>query len=193
MPGKLLAGLGNPGTQYLRTRHNAGFMVVDRLAQLLCTSVTQKAFNGLYGKTDSWGERLHLLKPQTYMNLSGQSVAAALRYHKLTLDDLIVIHDDLDIPFGRIKVKKGGGHGGHNGLRSLLKELGSGEFVRIRVGIDRKTSGDTSDYVLSPFAKDEFARVPELLDQIVEALHLLVTEGFAKTMSLYNNRDLLSG
>jgi len=192
---RLAALLGNPGPEYERTRHNIGFMLADLAASRLAPGERWRDWKGLglYVAFEMGGENCFLLKPQTYMNLSGQSVAAALRYHKLTLDDLIVIHDDLDIPFGRIKVKKGGGHGGHNGLRSLLKELGSGEFVRIRVGIDRKTAGDTADYVLSPFTNDEFARVPELLDQIVEALHLLVTEGFAKTMSLYNNRDLLSG
>jgi PTH1 family peptidyl-tRNA hydrolase len=192
MSGKLLAGLGNPGAKYLWTRHNAGFMVLDRLAQQAGASITKKAFSGLYGETSCWGNRLHLLKPQTFMNLSGQSVSSALRYHKLTVDDLIVIHDDLDIPFGQIKIKKGGGHGGHNGLRSLLQELGSGEFTRIRIGIDRSRSGDPADYVLSPFSKNEMTSLSDLLNKIVDSIEMLVSEGLPKTMSLYNNKDLLA-
>ena len=193
MPGKLLAGLGNPGTNYLRTRHNVGFMVLDQLARQVGASLTKKAFNGLCGEAACWDERLHLIKPQTFMNLSGQSVAAALRYHKLTLEDLIVIHDDLDIPFGRIQVKKGGGHGGHNGLRSLLQHLGSGDFVRIRIGINRPEHGDSADYVLSPFSKQEMSQLPELLDRVIDCIHLTVSEGVPKAMSLYNKHDLLSG
>src|SRR6202007_1523719 len=127
--------LGNPGSKYQWTRHNAGFMVLDRFAQLAGISVTKKNFSGLYGEGTFRGERLLLLKPQTFMNLSGRSVAEALRFHKLSLQDLIVIHDDLDIPFGRVKLKEGGGHAGHNGLRSLMQELGNGQFVRLRVGI----------------------------------------------------------
>lgn len=192
MSGKLLAGLGNPGAKYLWTRHNAGFMVLDRLAHHTGAAITRKAFSGLYGETSCHGERLHLLKPQTYMNLSGRSVSAALRYHKLTLDDLIVIHDDLDIPFGQIKLKIGGGHGGHNGLRSLLQELGSGEFTRIRVGIDRPGFGDPADYVLSPFSKNEMANLSDLLDRIVDSVEMLVSEGLPKAMSIYNNKDLLA-
>lgn len=192
MSGKLLAGLGNPGTKYIWTRHNAGFMVLDRLAHHAGVTIAKKAFSGLYSETSYWGERLHLLKPQTFMNLSGRSVSPALHYHKLSLDDLIVIHDDLDIPFGQIKLKIGGGHGGHNGLRSLLQELGSGEFTRIRVGIDRSKFGDSADYVLSPFSKNEMAVLSDLLDRIVDSIEMLITEGLPKAMSIYNNKDLLA-
>jgi PTH1 family peptidyl-tRNA hydrolase len=192
MSGKLLAGLGNPGTKYLWTRHNAGFMVLDRLASDAGISVNKKSFSGLYGDTTCWGERLHLLKPQTFMNLSGRSVFPALQYHKLTLDDLIVIYDDLDIPFGQIKLKKGGGHGGHNGLRSLIQELGSADFIRVRVGIDRPKFGDPADYVLSPFSKNEMASLSPLLDRIIESIEMLVSEGLPKAMSIYNNKDFLT-
>lgn len=192
MSEKLLAGLGNPGAKYIWTRHNAGFMVLDRLAHHAGATITKKTFSGLYGETTYRGERLHLLKPQTFMNLSGRSVSPALHFHKLTLDDLIVIHDDLDIPFGQIKLKKGGGHGGHNGLRSLLQELGSGEFTRIRVGIDRSKFGDCADYVLSPFSKDEMTVLSTLLDRIVDCIEMLIAEGLPKTMSIYNSKDLLT-
>jgi PTH1 family peptidyl-tRNA hydrolase len=192
MAAKLIVGLGNPGTKYTWTRHNVGFMVLDRLAHHEGASLAKKSFAGLYGDVACWGERLHLLKPQTFMNLSGQSVSPALNFHKIHLDDLIVVHDDIDIPFGQIRVKKGGGHGGHNGLRSLMKELGSGEFVRIRVGVGRPPFGDSADYVLSPFSKDEMSQLSELLDHVVDCLHLVVTEGVAKAMTNTNNRTLIS-
>jgi PTH1 family peptidyl-tRNA hydrolase len=191
MPTKLIAGLGNPGPKYLWTRHNAGFMVLDRFSHLAGIPLTRKNFSGLYGEGDLRGERLLLLKPQTFMNLSGRSVAAALRFHKLSLQDMIVIHDDLDIPFGCIKLKEGGGHAGHNGLRSLTQELGSGDFIRLRIGIGRPSHGDMADYVLTNFAPEEMAGLPRLLDGVVDALELLIAEGVAKAMSLYNNKDLL--
>jgi peptidyl-tRNA hydrolase, PTH1 family len=190
MAAKLIAGLGNPGSRYQWTRHNAGFMVLDRLSHLAGIPVTKKVFSGLCGEGIWQGERLLLLKPLTYMNLSGRSVAETVRFHKLSLEDVIVIHDDLDLPFGRVKLKKGGGHGGHNGLRSLLSELGSGDFTRIRIGIDRPSRGDVVDYVLTSFSGEESGRLPQLLDGAVDVLASLLGEGLAKTMTLFNNRDL---
>jgi PTH1 family peptidyl-tRNA hydrolase len=191
MPTKLIAGLGNPGPKYLWTRHNAGFMVLDRFSHLAGIPLSRKNFSGLYGEGDLRGDRLLLLKPQTFMNLSGRSVAAALRFHKLSLQDMIVIHDDLDIPFGCIKIKEGGGHAGHNGLRSLAQELGSGDFIRLRIGIGRPSHGDMADYVLNNFTPEEMAGLPRLLDGVVDALELVIAEGAPKAMSLYHNKDLL--
>jgi len=188
---KLIVGLGNPGPKYQWTRHNAGFMVLDRLSHLAGLTVTRKNFSGLCGEGSWQGDRLILLKPQTFMNLSGRSVAEALRFHKLTVEDLIVIHDDLDIPFGRVKLKAGGGHAGHNGLRSLSQELGSGAFLRVRMGIGRPLHGDVVNYVLSNFSPEEMIGLPRLLDGIVDLLEMLITEGLPKTMSLYNNKELL--
>ncbi|HZV81565.1 MAG TPA: aminoacyl-tRNA hydrolase [Geobacteraceae bacterium] len=192
MATKLIVGLGNPGPKYLWTRHNAGFIVLDRFAHLAGIPATKKNFAGLYGEGNWQGNRLLLLKPQTFMNLSGRSVAEALRFHKLSPADLIVIHDDLDIPFGQIKLKDGGGHGGHNGLRSLHQELGTGNYPRLRVGIGRPARGDMADYVLSNFAKDEMTALPQLVDGIVDGLEMFISEGLPKTMSLYNNKDLLA-
>jgi len=189
---KLIVGLGNPGPKYQRTRHNAGFLVLDRLAQRAAIPVTRKSFAGLAGEGEYRGQRLLLLKPQTFMNLSGRSVAEALRFHKLSPDDLIVIHDDLDIPFGRIKLKAGGGHGGHNGLRSLLQELGGGAFTRVRLGIGRPLHGDAADYVLTGFSAAEQAELPQVVDGAVAALEMLLAEGLPKAMSLCNNRDFLA-
>jgi peptidyl-tRNA hydrolase, PTH1 family len=192
MPAKLIVGLGNPGSKYLWTRHNAGFMVLDELARRAGIPVTRKTFSGLYGEGAYRGERLLLLKPQTFMNLSGRSVNPALHFHRLSLQDLIVIHDDIDIPFGRIKLKEGGGHAGHNGLRSLMQELGGGQFARIRVGVGRPLHGDAADYVLSPFVRDEQALLPRILEGAVDFLELLLAEGLPKAMSLCNNKDFLA-
>lgn len=192
MATKLIVGLGNPGPKYSWTRHNAGFIVLDRFSHLAGVPITRKSFAGLYGEGNWQGNKLLLLKPQTFMNLSGRSVAEALRFHKLTPADIIVIHDDLDIPFGQIKLKEGGGHGGHNGLRSLHQELGTGDYLRLRFGIGRPARGDMADYVLTNFSKEEMSGLPQLVDGIVAAMEMLLTEGLAKTMSLYNNKDLLS-
>ena len=191
MTTKLIVGLGNPGPKYSWTRHNAGFIVLDRFAALAGIPVTKKSFAGLYGEGDFKGNRLLLLKPQTYMNLSGRSVAAALGFHKLETSDLLVIHDELDIPFGQVKLKDGGGHGGHNGLRSLHQELGNGNYSRLRIGISKPLHGDMADYVLTNFNKNELAALPQLVDGAVDALELFLSEGLPKTMSLYNNKNLL--
>lgn len=191
MSTKLIVGLGNPGPKYLWTRHNAGFIVLDRFAHLAGIAVSKKSFSGLYGEGDFKGQRILLLKPQTFMNLSGRSVADALRFHKLEPADLLIIHDELDIPFGQIKFKENGGHGGHNGLRSLHQLLGGGNYPRLRVGIGRPLHGDMADYVLTNFAKEEMATLPHVIDGIVDGLEMFITEGLPKTMSLYNNKILL--
>ena len=125
--------------------------------------------------------------------MSGRSVAPALRYYKLTPADLIIIHDELDIPFGQVKIKEGGGHGGHHGLRSLMEELGTGDFLRIRVGIGRPPKGDPVKYVLGNFSKDEAPLLPRVTDGLCGLLALLLREGVPKTMSLYNRKDLTLG
>ena len=191
MAAKLIVGLGNPGPKYLWTRHNAGFIVLDRFAGLAGIQMVRKSFGGLYAEGDFRGNRLLLLKPQAYMNLSGRSVAEALRFHKLEPADIIVIHDELDIPFGKIKFKADGGHGGHNGLRSLHQELGCGGYSRLRIGIGRPAHGNMADYVLTNFDKDEMTALPKLVDGVVYALEMLIAEGLPKTMSLYNNRILI--
>ena len=191
MSTKLIVGLGNPGPKYLWTRHNAGFIVLDRFAHLAGISVSKKSFSGLYGEGNFKGERILLLKPQTFMNLSGRSVAEALRFHKLDPADLLIIHDELDIPFGQMKFKENGGHGGHNGLRSLHQLLGGGNYPRLRVGIGRPLHGDMADYVLTNFAKDEMTALPQVIDGIVDGLETFITEGLPKAMSLYNNKNML--
>jgi len=192
MSTKLIVGLGNPGSKYLWTRHNAGFMVLDELSRRGGIPVTRKTFSGLYGEGTYLGERLLLLKPQTFMNLSGRSVNPALHFHRLSLPDLIVLHDDLDIPFGQVKLKEGGGHAGHNGLRSLMQELGGGQFTRVRIGVGRPQHGEPADYVLSPFSREEQVQLPHLLGKVADVVELLLLEGLSKAMSIYNNKNLLA-
>jgi PTH1 family peptidyl-tRNA hydrolase len=187
----LLVGLGNPGPQYLWTRHNAGFMVLDRFAASHGTTVSRKNFAGLTGEVAADGNRLLLLKPQTFMNLSGRSVAAAARFHKVPPERIVVAHDDLDLPYGTIRLKEGGGHGGHNGLRSMVQELGSASFLRLRVGIDRSPHPDVAGYVLQSFSPVEMEGLADVLDGAIGALETLLREGIGKAMSLYNNRTFI--
>jgi len=189
---KLVVGLGNPGSRYQWTRHNAGFMVLDRLSHLAGIPVTKKGSSGLTGEGFWFGHRLILLKPQTFMNLSGRSVAEMARFYKISSEEIIVVHDDLDIPFGQVRLKKGGGHGGHNGLRSIFSDIGTGDFLRLRIGIGRPARGDVVDYVLHPFSANEMQDLAVVLDGAVDTLESLLSDGLEKTMSLFNNRDYLN-
>ena len=190
----ILAGLGNPGSKYQWTRHNAGFLFLDRLAHLEGLSIVRKQFSGLTSEWERKGKRLVLLKPQTYMNLSGRAVMQALQFYKLTPEQLIVIHDEIDLPLGVARLKQGGGHGGQNGLRSIMELLGRGDFLRLRLGIGRSPQhSDVTGHVLgnfSPIEMDGFARV---LDGALEMLETALDEGVPKAMSLYNNRNYLEG
>ena len=185
---KLIVGLGNPGSRYQWTRHNAGFMVLDRLAELIRASVDRVKFNGLYGEGNWLGERLVLLKPQAFMNLSGRAVTDAARFFKVPTADIIVIHDDLDLPFGQLRLKEGGGHGGHNGLRSIIAELGSADFLRIRIGIGRPDKGSAEKYVLTPFSPEETGFFPHVAEGACEAMEMLLREGLPKAMSIFHAR-----
>ena len=189
----IVAGLGNPGPTYQWTRHNAGFLFLDRLAHLKDISISKKAFSGFSGEWSFAGNRLILLKPQTFMNLSGKSVMQALQFHKLPLSSLIVIHDELDLPFGSVRLKNGGGHGGHNGLRSIMENLGKGDFTRLRIGIGKSPHGDTTDHVLGRIPPEQMEVLPRILDGGIEMLEVMLEEGLPKSMSLYNNKNFLEG
>jgi peptidyl-tRNA hydrolase, PTH1 family len=189
---KLIVGLGNPGSRYQWTRHNAGFMVLDRLSHLAGIPVARKGSSSLSGEGFWHGSRLLLLKPQTFMNLSGRSVTEVARFHKIPCEEIIVVHDDIDIPFGNVRLKKGGGHGGHNGLRSILSDFGTGDFLRLRIGIGRPVRGDVVDYVLQPFSSKEMQDLASVLDGAIDTLESLFTDGLEKTMSLFNNRNYLA-
>ncbi|MBX2800453.1 MAG: aminoacyl-tRNA hydrolase [Myxococcales bacterium] len=184
----LVLGLGNPGSRYVRTRHNAGFLVVDRLAERQGTSCTKRQFASLVETVRLGHESAVLAKPQTYMNRSGQAAASLRGYYKVADEDVVVIHDDVDLPFGDIRVKRGGGHGGHNGLRDLKARIGS-DFVRIRFGVGRPPAGwDTADYVLASWADAESDQLPELVDRAADAVELVVVEGPIAAMNQVNDR-----
>lgn len=189
----VIVGLGNPGPKYQWTRHNAGFLFLDRLAHLENVSITRKSFSGLAGELARKDDRLVLLKPQTFMNLSGRSVMQALQFYKLPLSQLIVVHDELDIPFGTVRFKQGGGHGGHNGLRSIKEQLGKDDFLRLRIGIGRPPHGDTTNYVLGTIPPEQMEVLPRVLDGALDMLEMMLDEGLPKAMSLFNNRNYLEG
>lgn len=189
----IIAGLGNPGPAYQWTRHNAGFLFLDRLAHLESFSISKKAFSALSGEVNLCGHRLILLKPQTFMNLSGKSVMQALQFHKLPLSQLIVVHDELDLSFGSARFKNGGGHGGHNGLRSIIENMGSGDFIRLRIGIGKSPHGDTTGHVLGKIPPEQMEVFSRVLDGGIEMLEVMLKEGLAKSMSLFNNKNFLEG
>jgi len=182
----LVAGLGNPGRQYERTRHNVGWLVVDELARRHEGSFRSK-FSGQLAETRLDDLRLALLKPETYMNESGRSLGAAARFFKVDPDALLVVHDDVDLEPGRLQARLGGGLAGHNGLRSIAQALGSKDFLRLRIGVGRPGRGDrrsVSDYVLAPFDVEE--DVEDLVSRSADAVELMAREGLEQTQARYN-------
>ncbi len=189
----LIAGLGNPGSKYQWTRHNAGFLFLDRIAALNGLSLVRKQFGGLTVEWERKGIRLILLKPQTFMNLSGRSIIPAMQFYKLQSEQLFVVHDEIDLPLGTARLKMGGGHGGQNGLRSIMEHLGKGNFTRVRLGIGRPLNGDVTNHVLGTFSPQEMEIFTRVLDGALDMLELALDEGVPKAMSLFNNKTYLEG
>uniref|UniRef100_A0A831TAI5 Peptidyl-tRNA hydrolase n=1 Tax=Thermorudis peleae TaxID=1382356 RepID=A0A831TAI5_9BACT len=186
----LIAGLGNPGARYARTRHNAGFMVVDALARRLGVQQWRERFDAQLATCDGAGTRVILLKPMTYMNLSGRSVQQALSWYRVPLDRLLVVYDDVDLPFGTIRIRLGGSSGGHHGVESIIVALGSDRFARLRVGIGRPHDGrDVTAYVLTRFTPEEEERLPGIIERAAEAALTWSREGIVKAMNLFNRAD----
>ena len=183
---KLIVGLGNPGKEYAGTRHNCGFMVIDRLASKLNIDVDQNKFKGLYAKVKYHGEDIILLKPQTYMNLSGESVNAVMNFFKIDKEDLLVIYDDLDMPVGKLRLRKTGSAGGHNGIKNIIAHLNSQDFKRIRVGIDRHKYMNVADYVLSRFSKVESEAIEQGIENAANAVLDYLDNDFNHAMNYYN-------
>jgi PTH1 family peptidyl-tRNA hydrolase len=182
----LVPGLGNPGREYERTRHNAGWLVVDELARRHGGSWRSK-FSGSLAEVRVDGSRLALLKPETYMNESGRSVAAAARFFKVPAESLLVVHDDVDLEPGRLQARRGGGLAGHNGLRSLAQHLGKQDFLRLRIGVGRPGRGDprpVSDWVLSPFGPEEDAE--GLVSRSADAVETIVRDGLEAAQQRFN-------
>lgn len=187
-PFYLITGLGNPGRDYKETRHNIGFMALDRLAARLDQTFGKVQSQALIARADYKGSRLILAKPQTYMNLSGQAVGALARFYKVSPAHLIVAYDDVDLPFGSIRIRPGGGSAGQKGMLSIIERLGSENFPRMRLGIGRPPGRmDAANYVLLPFHKDEQAELPFILDRAADAILTFVTGGLEKAMNQYNS------
>lgn len=186
---KCIVGLGNPGRKYAKTRHNVGFMVVDELLNRHNWTLNKKKFNGDYTMELFEGEKVIFLQPQTFMNLSGEAVRPLMDYYNLDLEDILVIYDDLDLGPGKIRLRAKGGHGGHNGMRSLIDHLGTKEFNRIRFGIGRPTTSmAVVDYVLGKFAKDEKQIITESIENAADATEeWLGGKPFLEVMNAYNS------
>ena len=183
---KLVVGLGNPGSKYEATRHNIGFDVVDRLAEGGPGSKFLKKFDGLLAEADLDFQRVLLLKPQTFMNLSGRSVAQAHRFYKLGLADLLVVCDDLNLPLGKLRIRGGGSDGGQKGLRDITAQLGSDAYARLRIGIGERGEADASDFVLSRFRSAERAVMADALILASQAVAVWASQGLAAAMNKFN-------
>lgn len=187
----LIVGLGNPGPQYSETRHNAGFMALDHLAARHNFVFAASKWQADFAKGSLWQKQLFLLKPLTFMNLSGQAVVSCAGFYKLSPAKIIVIHDDLDLPVGRIKIVARGGSGGHNGIRSIMAGIGGADFARIKIGIGRPDLPvPTERYVLSKFSEEERVLLNERLPLVEEGIRLFVTEGINQAMNQVNSKGL---
>lgn len=185
----LIVGLGNPGSKYSGNRHNVGFMVIDRLAARSNAGAFREKFQGVFTKIDLGNQEAVLLKPMTYMNLSGESVQKAISFFKVDLKNVVVVHDELDVPFGQSRIKNGGGAAGHNGLRSIIEQCASQDFLRVRVGISRPQSGPVDGYVLSDFNSSERAEIADVVEKAADMVAAVVSKGAQAAMNQFNTRD----
>jgi len=183
---KLVVGLGNPGSKYEETRHNIGFEVINRLAEGGAGARFTRKFDGLVAETEIDFRRVLLLKPETFMNLSGRSVAQALRFYKLDLADLLVVCDDLSLPLGKLRIRGGGSDGGQKGLRDISTHLGTDAFARLRIGIGERGQADAVDFVLSRFRSAERPVIDDALILAAQAVAVWTTQGLAAVMNRFN-------
>jgi PTH1 family peptidyl-tRNA hydrolase len=184
---KLIVGLGNPGKQYEKTRHNLGFMVIDYYANKKELKF-KSSMQGMYAELVVNGEKIILLKPQNYMNLSGDIVKRYFDYYNIKLDDLLIIYDDVDFEIGTFKIKRNGSSGGHNGIKDIINKLGTEYVSRIRIGVSKNNS-ELADYVLKKLPKADLETVSNLLPKISEAIDMFITEGLDPSMEKYNKRS----
>ncbi|MBQ3034207.1 MAG: aminoacyl-tRNA hydrolase [Deferribacterales bacterium] len=183
---KIIAGLGNPGSKYEGTRHNIGFMVLDRLSdELGLTFANSSKFRGELAVAEIGGEKVYFIKPDTYMNLSGFSVGALANFYKIKAQDVFVVHDEMNLPFGKLKLRHDGSAGGHNGLASIIEHLGS-NFPRLKMGIGKKTGEDTVAHVLGRFTPEEKTALDEFVLTGTKAVLKVLAEGMTKAMTEYN-------
>lgn len=186
---RLIVALGNPGNQYANTRHNVAWMVFDHYEKSKNLNWKSK-FKGELADISDASSKIYFLKPQTFMNLSGESVLEAMQFFKIDKENVMVLHDELDMPYGTIAFKKGGGHAGHNGLRSIGECTGNLDFLRLRIGIGRPDKGSVSNWVLSPFSMDEKAILERYLDLCKEALVTYIEKGFEKASTMYSKKNI---
>lgn len=185
---KLIIGLGNPGKEYERTRHNTGFAVLDEISKTLNIEVNQKKFKSLIGTGNFKGEKVLLMKPQTYMNLSGEALIAAINFYHIEIDNILVIYDDLDLPVGKLRLREEGSAGGQNGIKSIISHIHTQSFKRIRVGIDNNKRIPTADYVLGKVTKDELDEYQNAVLKARDAAIASITNSFNDVMSIYNRK-----
>ncbi|NLW52366.1 MAG: aminoacyl-tRNA hydrolase [Tissierellia bacterium] len=184
----IIVGLGNPGKKYEGNRHNVGFMTIDKLASIMDINVNRLKFKGLYGQGMYKGEKVILLKPQTYMNASGESVVPFVNYYDIDLENLIVITDDIDIDFGMVRVRKKGSAGTHNGMKSIISLLGDSDFPRVKIAVGKKPSYmDLADFVLSNFRKDEIDTLEKEIELASDAVLEMITNGLDASMNKINS------
>ncbi len=189
---KVIVGLGNPGVRYQMSRHNIGFQVVDRLAKINHILISTRRFKSLYGTGQIDAQEVVLVKPMTFMNLSGEAVKKSVNLFHVGMEDLIVIHDDLDLSFGRVRFKQRGGDGGHQGVRSIIESLGGNNFLRLKVGIGRPPKGmDPAEYVLNDFDQIEQPRLDEIVSLGAGAITVLLSEGLQTAMNRYQKKVTL--
>lgn len=185
---KAVIALGNPGLEYEKTRHNIGWMSIEHLPFANSLSWLKK-FKGVYSTHSVSREKVYFLKPLTYMNLSGESAVEFMNFFKISVDEILVVHDELDFPYGQLALKKGGGLAGHNGLKSLTSCLGTQDFWRLRLGIGKPVHGSVSSWVLSPFGKEEQGSLEEFLKGAAQATECCLTDGPEKAMQKYNKKQ----
>lgn len=188
---ELVVGVGNPGSEYAQTKHNIAWLFFDQHPDLRSLMWKTK-YKGLYAEAQIGRSKFYILKPQTYMNLSGESVQPMSAFYKIEPSKILVVHDELDIPFGQIHFKMGGGFAGHNGLKSIAGCLGTDQFARLRIGIGRPQVGSVANWVLTPFAKDQQIQLPLFLEKINDPFSECMVNGLAKAGNLYNKKALIS-
>ena len=187
----IIFGLGNPGREYEKTRHNIGFIAMDKFSMDWKIDMTRVRFKSLVGEGKFNGNRIYLVKPLTYMNNSGNSVRSFIRFYKVEPNRILVIHDDLDLPFGSIRLRENGGSAGQRGMQSIISRIGTNEFARLRIGIGRPPGTmDAVDYVLKKFSNNSESDLGLVLDHVVRCVETLLTDGVEKAMTLYNRSVL---
>ena len=185
----LIVGLGNPGKEYQNTRHNIGFDAIDVIAKKYKIELNRIKFKGVYGETFIEGEKVILLKPSTYMNLSGESIRSVMDFYKIKEEDVLVIYDDISLEVGRLRIRDKGSAGGHNGIKSIISHMGTEEFGRIKIGVGQP-KGNLVNYVLGNFAKEERQILDEVLEAVVSAAEVIIKEDVKEAMNKYNSFNL---